>query len=181
MSATSLGIASLVCLAAGAADLTVLNVVVVPSLEPTAVPASRPTVAPPERALPAPAPVNQLLLASSLAAPQPSASAPVPLPEITLHFDTSAHWVDARSRALLQRTLSRLQTAPEILVVGHADPSGPEDLNERLSGLRAAAVARRLAELGVPRKRLRVEARGEREPRPDGNSRRVEIYIGGQQ
>jgi outer membrane protein OmpA-like peptidoglycan-associated protein len=64
-------------------------------------------------------------------------------------------------------------------VIGHADASGPEQLNDQLSARRAQAVARRLLGSGISAARVRVDARGEREPREAGNSRRVEVFVGG--
>ncbi|HEY9198781.1 MAG TPA: OmpA family protein, partial [Gammaproteobacteria bacterium] len=69
-------------------------------------------------------------------------------------------------------------------VVGHTDSVGSDAYNQRLSEQRAQAVVDYLAGAGVPRERLRVEGRGETEPR-DTNAteagrqlnRRVELYV----
>ncbi len=67
-------------------------------------------------------------------------------------------------------------------LAGHADRSGPEDYNMRLSERRARNVARELERLGVPREAMKLEWFGETRPRvptPDGvreaQNRRVEI------
>lgn len=72
-----------------------------------------------------------------------------------------------------------------VIVQGHADRSGPEPYNERLSEQRALNVARALIQRGVPERALDVEWFGERRPRvptPDGarepRNRRVEIVFG---
>lgn len=67
-------------------------------------------------------------------------------------------------------------------LAGHADRSGPEDYNMRLSERRARAVAQVLRELGVPQEAMTLAWYGETRPRvptPDGvreaQNRRVEI------
>ncbi len=72
-----------------------------------------------------------------------------------------------------------------VTVAGHADRSGPEPYNEKLSETRARNVARALVQRGIPEQALHVEWFGERRPRiptPDGvrepRNRRVEIVFG---
>jgi outer membrane protein OmpA-like peptidoglycan-associated protein len=72
----------------------------------------------------------------------------------------------------------------EIVVEGHADATGPEELNKRLSQARAESVRQLLVDEGVPADRVTAEGRGEAEPvasntSPEGraNNRRVEITI----
>jgi outer membrane protein OmpA-like peptidoglycan-associated protein len=66
-------------------------------------------------------------------------------------------------------------------IVGHADASGPEAYNQKLSEARAAAVrAYLMAWYGIPGERLPVSGRGEQEPRAgtdpyDPTNRRVEF------
>jgi len=73
----------------------------------------------------------------------------------------------------------------KVTVAGHADRSGSEAYNERLSERRAKNVAQALVQRGVPEQALEVEWFGERRPRiptPDGQreprNRRVEIVFG---
>jgi OmpA-OmpF porin, OOP family len=72
-----------------------------------------------------------------------------------------------------------------VKVAGHADRSGSEAYNDRLSERRAEIVAQALMQRGVPERALEVEWFGERRPRvptPDGQkeprNRRVEIVFG---
>ncbi len=72
-----------------------------------------------------------------------------------------------------------------VKVAGHADRSGSEAYNDRLSERRAEIVAQALMQRGVPEQALEVEWFGERRPRiptPDGQkeprNRRVEIVFG---
>ncbi len=72
-----------------------------------------------------------------------------------------------------------------VKVAGHADRSGSEEYNDRLSERRAEIVAQALMQRGVPERALEVKWFGERRPRiptPDGQkeprNRRVEIVFG---
>jgi outer membrane protein OmpA-like peptidoglycan-associated protein len=72
----------------------------------------------------------------------------------------------------------------EIVVIGHTDRAGHQDLNDALARKRAELVAYRLMAAGVPSDRIEVVARGEREPlipTADGvaepRNRRVEIKV----
>ncbi len=71
-----------------------------------------------------------------------------------------------------------------IHVVGHTDSTGSDAYNQGLSERRAVSVGDRLIQDGVPRDRVLMEGRGEREPRAtngtaDGRrmNRRVDIVI----
>jgi outer membrane protein OmpA-like peptidoglycan-associated protein len=74
--------------------------------------------------------------------------------------------------------------APEIIVIGHTDRVGSVPFNDALSLRRAERVRDELVKAGVAADRIRVEARGEREPlvaTPDEvaepRNRRVEISV----
>jgi outer membrane protein OmpA-like peptidoglycan-associated protein len=88
--------------------------------------------------------------------------------------------------------LSRLAALVEsvggarVLVVGHADASGQPAAHEYFSRQRARVVARALVAAGLPRDRVRTEARGAEFPLSAGSSRqalarnrRVEVFIEG--
>lgn len=178
MNDVALSAALALCLGAGAVDLLALNVVVLPAAR-----ASLPRA--PERETPARTPAPPVETSRTAELPAVSiAGVPArraePDPVAILEFDPASRRVDHRGSSALSQMLAQLRNASEIVVIGHADASGSEELNDRLSAQRAAAVARRLVESGVPSRRVRVDARGEREPRQDGNSRRVEIFVGGQ-
>ncbi len=71
-----------------------------------------------------------------------------------------------------------------VYVVGYTDSTGPADYNLRLSERRARSVADYLAAHGVSTARLRIEGRGEAEPRATNTTeagrqlnRRVELFI----
>lgn len=74
--------------------------------------------------------------------------------------------------------------APDVLVIGHTDRVGTLQYNDQLSLQRAERVRGELVRLGIPRPRIRVAGRGEREPLvmtddeiPEPRNRRVEIYV----
>jgi OmpA-OmpF porin, OOP family len=76
-------------------------------------------------------------------------------------------------------------TGTVVGVVGHADRSGTDAYNQRLSERRANAVRARLTQYGVPANQIRASGKGEAEPlvpTADGvrepQNRRVEIGIG---
>jgi outer membrane protein OmpA-like peptidoglycan-associated protein len=71
-----------------------------------------------------------------------------------------------------------------IMIVGHTDSQGSEDVNNRLSEARASSVKKYLAQKGVPAERIQSQGMGESQPiasndTPEGraNNRRVEIIL----
>ena len=130
---------------------------------------------PPEPEPPAPAPV-----AAPVAPPEP------PARDYLVFFD----WDDASIRPDAAQVLDKLVAAARklgstsISLVGHADRSGPNTYNQRLSERRAASVQNYLSNRGFAGGDIASEARGEsdlRVPTPDGvreqENRRVEIQI----
>lgn len=113
-----------------------------------------------------------------------------PLDQLFLFPVGEAVITDA-GQALLVRLAAHLQKHPELTRVrlaGHADDTGGDEVNLRLSERRARVVADALASLGVERARLRVEYFGKSRPRRPGQSaearrenRRVEIHAEGQE
>jgi outer membrane protein OmpA-like peptidoglycan-associated protein len=106
---------------------------------------------------------------------------PAPVLLTTLEFELESHHLGSHERFRLKQRLPVLRAATRITVVGHADSAGPEEFNQRLSQQRADAAVRLLVTHGVALERITSIGRGEREPLPQGNSRRVEIYLGGTQ
>lgn len=66
--------------------------------------------------------------------------------------------IDAAAHELKERG-----AAGPIRITGHADTSGSETYNERLSIMRARTVEEALAQRGIPKNRLTSEGRGERD------------------
>jgi len=54
--------------------------------------------------------------------------------------------------------------APHLTVVGHADLTGTQEFNDRLSLQRAQSVAAFLIRSGIPAQQIEITARGKREP-----------------
>ncbi len=74
--------------------------------------------------------------------------------------------------------------APDIVIIGHTDRVGPVPYNDQLSLKRAERVREDLRKLGIPKVRISVAGRGEREPEvatadevPEPRNRRVEINV----
>jgi outer membrane protein OmpA-like peptidoglycan-associated protein len=110
----------------------------------------------------------------------------------TIQFGDGASGLDTNDREVLRqvRSLHR-QHGGRLVVVGHSssrtrtmDLAEHQRVNQRLSGLRAQAVARELASLGVPEGSISTEARGAAEPifhevMPSGEAgnRRAEVFL----
>lgn len=103
-----------------------------------------------------------------------------------LYFVAGSDELTDDSKSELRRMLEELRRrpSPDILVIGHTDRVGNEELNDRLSLQRAERVKADLTSQGIPAGRIRAAGRGEREPlvpTADGvdepRNRRVEINI----
>jgi len=103
-----------------------------------------------------------------------------------LYFVTGSDELTDESKAELRRMLEELRRrpSPDILVIGHTDRVGNEELNDRLSLQRAERVRADLIAQGIAAERIRAAGRGEREPlvqTADGvdepRNRRVEINV----
>jgi outer membrane protein OmpA-like peptidoglycan-associated protein len=103
-----------------------------------------------------------------------------------LYFVTGTDALTDESKGELGRMLQELKRrqAPDILVIGHTDRVGQDDLNDRLSLQRAERVKADLVSQGLSGDRIRAAGRGEREPivpTADGvdepRNRRVEINV----
>ncbi len=98
-------------------------------------------------------------------APEPVAAAPVPPQEyyiIPFEFDSTV--MTAEGEEQLAKAIRDVGEIEELMISlrAHADRSGPEDYNVKLSQRRAEAVLNRLAGAGISESRLRVvEAVGE--------------------
>ena len=87
-----------------------------------------------------------------------------------------------RSRSRLEALAAELRRHPRwrLHIEGHTDPSGPQDLNQRLSLLRARVVAARLERLGVQTERIQTEGRAAADASgPDDRCRRAQISLVG--
>lgn len=123
--------------------------------------ARRDAAAAPEAAATAPAPAARAL------ALEPEARAE---PELTVHFAHDRYRaadITAPGRAQLRelaRTLRRWPRSVRLRVSGHADLTGTDRYNVVLSERRARTVVLELRRLGVPQRRITLEAHGSSEP-----------------
>ena len=110
---------------------------------------------------------------------------PPPLPNLPdLRFPTGSSELSAQARRALDRAVKALKAraGQRVFVHGHADERGAEATNDRLSRLRAAAVARYLVSRGVAQGRVKLRSHGATRPVDRSNTaeawdknRRVEI------
>jgi outer membrane protein OmpA-like peptidoglycan-associated protein len=137
---------------------------------------------------PAPAPVTPVAEPKPAPAQPPAAApAPVQVPRTYLvFFDWNKADIRPEAQRIIETAAANRKTAnvTRLEVTGHADRSGSDRYNERLSMRRAEAVRAELVRLGVPASEIAIFAKGEREPlvqTPDGvrepQNRRVEIVL----
>jgi outer membrane protein OmpA-like peptidoglycan-associated protein len=100
-------------------------------------------------------------------------------PFATVDFAPGEVSLDDLDESALERLLTAMRAAPRIVLVGHADASGPPALNNQLSRVRAHTVAKFLIERGVLPRRVQRAWRGSTEPTCAGNDRRVDVFLGG--
>ncbi len=101
-----------------------------------------------------------------------------------VHFGVDSAVLTDQSMPLLTRVAEFLVAHPEyatVRVSGHADQSGTDDYNLKLSTARALSVRDALVRKGVPQDRFRVAAFGHTRPREvdpaSAENRRVEFEI----
>ncbi len=104
--------------------------------------------------------------------------------EVLFEFDSAE--IKGSVEPIMKKVADHLiiynQTA--VHVIGHTDSAGAGEYNLHLSERRASSLATLLNRQGVPASRLRIEGRGENEPRDPNQTeqakqrnRRVEIYL----
>lgn len=101
-------------------------------------------------------------------------------PLTQIFFSLGNYTLGPNGKATLERTLPQL-TGDEraILIVGSADPSGTESLNDKLSDARAQSVAEWLLAHGVDAGRIQTRAIGQEAALGSMLDRRVDIWLGG--
>ena len=124
-----------------------------------------------------------------MAAPGPAAPAPIgepPARDFLVFFDFDRSNLRPDAQNVLRRVVDAIRQlgSRSVSVIGHADRSGANNYNQRLSERRAQAVASYLRQQGVPGNAVQTAGRGEADPRvptPDGvreqENRRVEIRL----
>ena len=103
-----------------------------------------------------------------------------------MKFDSDKAELSQRVQEELAQVYTILSTNPTVSVVveGHADETGSEGYNQRLSEKRANAAAEYLIQLGVSADRLSTKGYGETSPLTENNTsegrtanRRVEFKV----
>jgi OOP family OmpA-OmpF porin len=139
-----------------------------------------------------PKPAPRPAAAPAPAAPPAAAPAPAPAPApamarnylVFFDFDKSNLTNEAMNIVRMAANNAKQGNVTRIRLTGHADRSGPDAYNQRLSQRRGDAVKDELVRMGIPANQIAVLARGEREPlvpTADGvrepQNRRVEIVF----
>lgn len=103
-----------------------------------------------------------------------------------ISFATNSSAIQERLRPILDQFAQGMNQQPglEIFIVGHADSTGSDAVNDPLSLARANSVRDYLVQRGVPFNTIRTEGRGSRQPIADNSTaagraqnRRVEIFL----
>ena len=101
-------------------------------------------------------------------------------PLTQIFFSLGNFTLGPNGKQMLERKLPQLtKDQRPILVVGAADPSGPEQVNEKLSDARAQSVAEWLLAHGVDAQRIQTHAIGHEGAVGSTLDRRVDIWLGG--
>lgn len=103
-----------------------------------------------------------------------------------LYFLADTDEFAPESKALVGQIFAEIarRPAPEIVIIGHTDRVGAQHYNDVLSLRRAERCRDELLKLGIPKVRITVAGRGEREPEvptadevAEPRNRRVEISV----
>jgi outer membrane protein OmpA-like peptidoglycan-associated protein len=101
-------------------------------------------------------------------------------PLTQIFFSLGSYTLGPNGKQMLERKLPQLTgDARPILIVGSADPSGTEQVNEKLSDARAQAVAEWLLAHAVDAERIQTRAIGHEGAAGSTLDRRVDIWLGG--
>jgi len=149
----------------------------------------------PKAAAPAPAPAPAPVAAPAPAAPK-VAAAPAPAPVAAAKvsyaadafFDFDKSVLKPEGKAKLDDLVSKVKAInlEVIIAVGHADATGADDYNQKLSVKRSEAVKAYLVSKGIEKNRVYTEGKGEKQPVADNKTsagrsknRRVEVEVVG--
>jgi OOP family OmpA-OmpF porin len=136
--------------------------------------APAPQPAAPQAAAPAPAPAPVAKAAPAQPAPVPPPPAPIKVAnQARALFDFDRAVLKPAARAALNDLVQQVKAMDleVVIAVGHADATGPEGYNQRLSERRAGAVKAYLVQQGIDPDRIYTEGRGETEPTASNQTR----------
>jgi outer membrane protein OmpA-like peptidoglycan-associated protein len=199
MNPRAYGQAMFALLGLGTADLAALNLWAIPNLDaaeqsdvtdmshatnapprlrPAAPSDTSPAQAPRVTAPALRAPVEETLPAppaARIAAAEPAAIAA----RADVLFHRGTWWIGPAGRRALRASIAQLPPDAIFEVEGHADDSGPSEINQRISERRAKVVAELLVREGVDPMRIRKRALGESHSTGVGRDRRATLVIRG--
>lgn len=104
----------------------------------------------------------------------------------TVHFDEGRDQIAEASRGTLDSALAEIAARPvvDVLVIGHTDRVGTDQVNDALARQRAESVRAELIRRGVAGDSVQASGRGSREPAvptaagvAEPRNRRVEIVV----
>jgi OmpA-OmpF porin, OOP family len=138
-----------------------------------------PVAPPPAPVMPMPAPAPRPVMPAPVPVPMPAAAAPAPAPQpITRSAEISADGMfgfdsaelSAAGRTRIEQAVNGLRgqgitNVTGVKVVGHTDPLGAADYNQRLSEARANSVKSFLSTLGIPAGVISATGAGESQPK----------------
>ena len=154
-----------------------------PEPKPAPPPAPKPAPPPaPKPAAPTPAPVEK---------PKPAPEKPKPVAEkvtfaadVLFDFDKSVIKPEGRSKLDDISAKAKGINLEVVIAIGHADSTGSDAYNQRLSVRRAESVKAYLVSKGIEANRVYTEGKGEKQPVADNKTRdgraknrRVEIEV----
>jgi len=114
------------------------------------------------------------------------ASQPQRAVSFTLYFVEGKDEFTDESKRVVESIFSEIakRPVPDVIVIGHTDAVGSDQINDALARQRAEAVRAELIRRGVAPENIQASGRGKREPlvpTPDGvaepRNRRVEIFV----
>ncbi|HEU5481404.1 MAG TPA: OmpA family protein [Candidatus Tumulicola sp.] len=114
------------------------------------------------------------------------AAQPERLERYTLYFNEGNDTLTDESKATFERVFPDIakRPVPDIVVIGHADSTGSDPLNDKLSLQRANTIRDEMIKRGIPATDVVAEGRGKREPLvktgegvAEARNRRVEIIV----
>jgi outer membrane protein OmpA-like peptidoglycan-associated protein len=114
------------------------------------------------------------------------ASQPLRAVSFTLYFVEGKDEFTEESKRIVESVFSEIarRPVPDVVVIGHTDALGSDQLNDALAQQRAETVRVELIRRGIPPGSIQAFGRGKREPlypTPDGvaepRNRRVEIFV----
>ena len=140
--------------------------------------------APAPKAAPAPAAVPPVAAPKPKPKPKPVAEKVTFAADVFFDFDKSVIKPDGKSKLDDLSSKMRGINLEVVIAIGHADATGPDAYNQKLSVRRAEAVKAYLVSKGTEANRVYTEGKGEKQPvasnkTKDGRqkNRRVEIEV----